>query len=201
MIARATMKSVVCILVLVSICSALTNTDSSSRLSLKVVLEYLCPDSIRFVQNQLKPAFEQCPNNFNIDVIAHGKASYVPNAHGGYSFRCQHGEAECRGNKALACAKKFAPNHDAYIAFVICAMGRRSYRAAITECSSGALQRSINECVSSAEGQRELKKMAESQYTVAPHLGYVPSIVVNGKHSQEMQNAAEFNLKQLVCGN
>jgi len=47
----------------------------------------------------------------------------VQGGDGQWSFECQHGPEECRGNKVQACGLKYIANVDQQVAYVNCVMG------------------------------------------------------------------------------
>jgi hypothetical protein len=70
----------------------------------KVSLYYesLCPDSRRFVINQLAPHYinDGLVDSIDLQIVPFGKASKIVNeTDGSVTFDCQHGEQECWGNK------------------------------------------------------------------------------------------------------
>lgn len=82
-----------------------SNSSASSKLSnskpihLLVNYETLCPDSERFIVNQLPRAINIFRENLIVQLIPFGKASYKLNQNNRlYEFDCQHGSRECFGN-------------------------------------------------------------------------------------------------------
>lgn len=71
---------------------------------LSIYYESICPDSRRFVLNQLIPAYDKLSQYLDIDLIPFGNANVsYPNHDFKPYFQCQHGPNECYGNKAHAC--------------------------------------------------------------------------------------------------
>lgn len=55
------------------------------------------------------------------------------------------------------------------------------------------------ECAKSQEGDELLHESGELTNSLRPKLNYVPWIVVNGEHTQDMQGEAEFSLNKFIC--
>ena len=90
----------------------------SPRVVVDVYYECLCPDSRYFVLHQLLPAYLKVGSLMDVRMWPYGKASSESTSDGepggrkmvqlfiiwsGYSFQCQHGQAECQGNIYHAC--------------------------------------------------------------------------------------------------
>jgi len=76
--------------------------QTNNRLS--IYYESICPDSRRFVLNQLVPAYDKLSKYLDIDLVPFGNANVsYPNHDFKPYFQCQHGPNECYGNKAHAC--------------------------------------------------------------------------------------------------
>lgn len=93
------------------------------QLHVGIYYESLCPDSVRFIENQLAPNYEQFADFIDIDFIPFGKSSSLMRANG-VDFTCQHGPYECEGNKIQSCGIREAPNQDVQVQFVACQMSR-----------------------------------------------------------------------------
>nr|CAD7580578.1 unnamed protein product [Timema californicum] len=64
-----------------------------------VFYESLCPDSIRFITQQLYPTWTQLTSEYlAVDFVPYGKAQQTVSAEGEWNFTCQHGPNECVGN-------------------------------------------------------------------------------------------------------
>lgn len=77
------------------------SSDECTTPTLSVYYEALCPDSLRFIVNQLYPTYtSDLHGKFKIDLNPFGNADIIPPSGGSHlpSFRCQHGPRECRGN-------------------------------------------------------------------------------------------------------
>jgi len=72
----------------------------TEKVKLGVYLESLCPDSKRFINNQLTPAFNILSQILDIDFVPFGNSKWTYNqTTKEVVFECQHGPEECYGNK------------------------------------------------------------------------------------------------------
>merc|ERR1712024_88980 len=72
----------------------------SSLLALKMDLYYEspCPDSTRFISNQVPKMWAALSQEVSINFVPYGFASTIEDEDGELHFECQHGERECAGN-------------------------------------------------------------------------------------------------------
>merc|ERR1719348_672800 len=73
------------------------------RVRLDLYYECLCPDSRYFVLHHLVPTRAKLGEALDIRLWPYGKAETKSKSGGGYSFSCQHGQDECKGNLYHAC--------------------------------------------------------------------------------------------------
>lgn len=107
----------------VTILFAAVTSINAQKLNVAVYYESLCGDSIRFITNQLNPAYEDLKNYIEILFVPFGKSW----RNGGEKFFCQHGPEECAGNMVQSCTLNAlnAPlngNPDGSMAYVACQM-------------------------------------------------------------------------------
>ncbi|KAA0202691.1 hypothetical protein HAZT_HAZT001179 [Hyalella azteca] len=149
----------------------------------KVALYYetLCPYSREYFVDQLYPTYELIKDIMDVSLYPFGNAKYEPTAEGGYTFTCQHGDDECRGNMIHACAQKFLPNIDVEMDFVNCLLAADYPPNAGPLCAElvGQDWTPIGACVDSLEGQEALHAVALEQEKLDPTLYFVPWILVD----------------------
>ena len=167
---------------------------------LELYWESLCPDSIRFIVKQLKPAFEKVKDIFAIKLYPYGKATSTKSGDT-WTFECQHGPNECQGNLLLACAVTLYPKTEEILPFIFCVESDSSPQTAGQKCAAqtGLEWNTLNQCVNSNVGSQLLYNNGEVTQHLSPALNYVPWIVVDGQHTAEINTEAETDLVSLVC--
>ncbi|XP_053691111.1 GILT-like protein 1 [Sabethes cyaneus] len=160
-----------------------------------VYYEHLCPDSIRWISDQLAPNYEAMQNIIDIDFIPFGKSRSINN---GESFECQHGPLECEGNRIQSCVLNYLPEQDRQVSYVACQMhfnaDPRGYECAFR---SGVNLNAAQACVDGDLG-RQLQLEAERRtQLISP--SFVPTIVFNGQFDQSLQNRALSDFLGVIC--
>ncbi|RXG73043.1 Gamma-interferon-inducible lysosomal thiol reductase [Armadillidium vulgare] len=175
--------------------------ETDDPVNISVFYESLCPDSIRFFTAQLEPTYTELRSIMTVDTHAYGKASDVADTEGGYTFECQHGPDECYGNKVLACGQQYITNHNTFLEFNFCVMGAEDPPSSGEECANqvGASATDIITCANSTEGEFLLHEVGLVEAKLDPQLTYVPWIIINDEFTQENLDAAQEDLKTLVC--
>ncbi|XP_065348186.1 GILT-like protein 1 [Cloeon dipterum] len=190
------------LLVLLAFVGADDATDS--KVHLKVYYESLCPDSVRFVRNQLIPTWNSLGGDYlQIDFLPFGKARSSRKPGGGLSFTCQHGPRECAGNMVMACGlSNLLTDHDLRVKFVGCVMSSSDPPSAGAKCAPtvGLDYSVIEECMDSPAGEALLYNYEQRTLKLYPKgLPFVPTITINGKFDQDAQDASLRDLKSVVC--
>lgn len=99
-------------------------------------------------------------------------------------MHCQHGPAECRLDRVIACATHLHPDRAAWLPFVLCLEGGRAAEREqrVDGCAAGA-GLDADALLACAEGPQgaELERAAEAETAaLIPQHKYVPWVVVNG---------------------
>jgi len=165
-----------------------------------VYYEAKCPDSMRFVVHQLYPVWSELMDIIELDVNAYGKASDEP-AGDGFTFKCQHGPVECEGNMMLTCAKEDIKDEGQFMTFTNCVMREFDGSAAGAKCAeeAGVSYTEIEDCFNSVRGQQLLHEVGVVQNQLDPTLNYVPWILINDVFTDDQLDAAQKDLKKVVC--
>lgn len=181
-----------------------TSNEDVTPPTLTVYGESLCPYTILFIiQNLIKlsefPAKDKLVSSF--EFIPFGNAEETDGSvEGSRKFKCQHGEKECYGNKLQNCAFKYLDNKSAF-EYLSCfsqsvkTIGRdKADLNEITQkCSESSKE--IIECSSSSEGDELLH---DAGVRTGDH-EYVPYVIFNGVHDEDIQNKAQDDLLGFLC--
>lgn len=188
----------------VAICSTTTSLVQA-RLTVSVYYECLCPDSIRFINNQLYPTHQALGRHFNVEFKPFGFAEWTEKPDGGYDFTCQHGPQECEGNLYQACLLNLPSLvHNDYVKLIDCIEAETHPEEATQICMErcGIIFPSyedVNQCHKTTQGETILHAIGVETKSLEPKVNYVPWVMFNGEWKEEWQNQAEGNLKNLLC--
>ncbi|CAB3239911.1 unnamed protein product [Arctia plantaginis] len=180
-------------------------TTLKEKVQLTIFYETLCPYSIEFFVEKLEPAVLKLGSYLDLQLVPYGKAqtSNETDSEGRYSFTCQHGAPECRGNLAHACAIDVLRNNTHAVIYNSCLM-QSSFEYSdpedITRCgvSEKVPTKSINDigkCINGTRGSTLLKSYGE--ITKANKVLFVPHLKFDG--STEHERDARNNLITVVC--
>ncbi|CAK8671419.1 unnamed protein product [Clavelina lepadiformis] len=178
--------------------------NGTSPVRVSVYFESYCPDSINFITTVLYPTWEKLHSTgiIHLMLIPYGKAHYVHHRNDTYTFTCQHGEKECIGNKIENCVIREARFITTkYLPVVQCMESAPDPNSAAEECcmKQGFDWEKINNCAEGPEGSKLLHQAGVATERLEPKLNFVPWIVINGMHTDEMQAAALKDLTSVVC--
>ncbi|XP_027232210.2 gamma-interferon-inducible lysosomal thiol reductase-like [Penaeus vannamei] len=193
------MKAHTTLTALATVVAWLSLAESAKPVTVSVYYESLCPDSQRFVVTQLYPVWQDLKEIMLLDVNSYGKSKDTP-AGDGYTFECQHGPDECEGNIMLTCAKKYS-SEEQYMSFANCTMAELVGTAAGARCAevSGVNYTRVYDCFNSVEGQQLQHEVGVKQAQLNPPLNYVPWILINEVFTEEQLDAAQDDLRKVVC--
>ncbi|XP_064479450.1 gamma-interferon-inducible lysosomal thiol reductase-like [Ornithodoros turicata] len=179
---------------------------------IQVFYESLCPYSIAFITEQLWPAFLRLGYLMDVQLVPFGNAfeEEVPEGkdhrRGLFSrrkvtYNCQHGPEECYGNVVQSCASKIYNDTVMLLAFVTCMSSASEPQKAGEECANAIANNwdEIERCATSKWGLKLQGEMGRKTWNLDPPHGYVPWILVNNEHTDDLQGMAQSDLLQLVC--
>ncbi|CAH0553473.1 unnamed protein product [Brassicogethes aeneus] len=171
--------------------------------NIKVSLYYecLCPDSVKFVVNQLYPTYKDLGNRLDVELVAYGFAK-TEESNNTYMFTCQHGPKECYGNKIHSCVASQYSIPEA-IQYLYCAMssGRGWDDVYLKKCATvGNLKwTEIQSCITSGRGDLLLAANGNKTLSVTPPINFIPTIIFNDEFNQTYQSESLIDFKKMVC--
>lgn len=165
---------------------------------LAAYIEAQCPDTSRFVHQQLLPVWQELSvtNRITLKIVPFGKAKCDPVGND-YSCKCQHGPPECELNQLMNCVIEIVKNPRQYVPVISCIQGKRDLRSAGLKCLSklSVSSKSILRCAEGEEGRRLLAEAGVETERLQPPLNFVPWIMINGIRSSD----AFYDLKKNLC--
>lgn len=180
------------------------NLSSDLQLPITIYYEALCPDSIKFFQEQLDPTYKALGKYINVNFVPFGKAKQWY-SNDSYQFECQHGPIECYGNIVQACAINEFHDPGDIFNYVTCLMTKvnpndvTNATYPVDRCADGLDVDKVKDCVSGKVGLRFLSEMGNKTSNLQPPLQGVPAVAINNTFSLEQQKDAVTKLKFLVC--
>jgi len=174
-----------------------------AHIKLSVYYESLCPDSRRFINNQLYPTIQTLGGVSNLyletEFVPYGKAT-TEVVNGTFQFDCQHGNQECEGNRVHACALQKLPAADA-AAFINCSMALFNSPITDPDCAAslGLNYTKIENCLNTWEASTLLAANGIRTHDLEPTLYYVPWIMFNNVFTVEDLDVAQRDLLGLLC--
>jgi len=178
---------------------------ATMALQMDLYYESLCPDSTRFISQQVPDMWAALSNEVSINFVPYGFATTTEAADGELEFECQHGAAECQGNIVQACSlylTKESP--DIQVSLITCMMSAAAPDLAGPECW-GQMEMDyglVEECV--ADGLGDVLHAANGEETAAvadPTVTNVPWSNFDGEHlaGGEYWEIEEVGLLTFLC--
>lgn len=160
--------------------------NASSKVSVDVYYETLCPTCQYFIRNFLLQLLLD-PELFSMISLrmypsGHSEVSALGDTR--YHFQCQHGFEECVGNKIHTCALSMYETWESLELFVCMA---QNSQATIEDAATVCLQHYghdvdvMNECLRSQDTKDAMYEVAQKTKSLA--LPYVPWVMINDSHS------------------
>ena len=148
-------------------------------------------------------ATEGIPDILEWNMYPYGNAQEEKNGDH-YDFTCQHGEDECTGNLIDTCAINTAGRNNtmAWWPFVLCVESSSDTPAAAAPgCAKqhGMDWHAIDQCTKSSQGNQWEHEMAVATDALKPSHQYVPWLVLNGEHTESLQNKLMDNAVRVIC--
>ncbi|XP_058811804.1 GILT-like protein 1 [Topomyia yanbarensis] len=200
---------------LLLVCLFVAGSYAQSKVSVYIYYESLCPDSAKFINQQLYPAAKQFKDNIDLKFVPFGKSSYRTQG-SDTIFDCHHGPNECYGNKVHACAlyhiqgNSFQPNNTRdvlILEYVNCLMERAQFQAGEFPGKVCADMHEIHnwdtieQCANTTEGSSLLKNYGDETAKLQQPLKSVPTVAFRQTFDADNQKLAVENFRAALCKN
>ncbi|XP_065070124.1 gamma-interferon-inducible lysosomal thiol reductase-like [Rhopilema esculentum] len=166
-----------------------------------VYFESLCPDSIKFIIEQLYPTYQKLYGKhiFKVDLVPYGNVKETKKGDH-WQFSCQHGEEECLGNIIETCAIHELQNETQWMPFILCMEKNKATLPAAKKCSEEQHFDFdiIEKCRTGTLGNQLQHEMGVKTNSLKPKHTFIPWITINGR-SKGIQTKALYNFFELIC--
>ncbi|KAM3132334.1 oxidoreductase activity protein [Paramecium bursaria] len=173
-------------------------------MKVQIFMESQCPDTHRLIkQMQSALQIKDIENQIEFEYIMFGKGQQKQKADLTWEFECQHGEVECYGNRLETCAQQLLSWKE-QLKLLGCMHGvkRKSiddYDQAIVNCLKDddcALEKTA-QCMKEKVSNYLQHKAAD--ITLAQNLTFVPWIVIDGVHDDELDASIRQDFMKWLC--
>ncbi|XP_032296839.1 gamma-interferon-inducible lysosomal thiol reductase, partial [Coturnix japonica] len=176
---------------------------TAAPVQVSLYYESMCQGCRIFLTHQLFSTWLLLPDGvLNITLVPYGNAQ-EKNVSGKWQFQCQHGSEECLGNMLQACLMHEAQDFNTYFPIIFCMESGSSATKNLEACLQVYAPKldagRITACVQGELGAALMHRNAQLTDALDPPHQYVPWVVVNGKHTEELQAQAQSSLLRLVC--
>jgi len=187
---------------------------SADPVQLQLFFESECPFCQQFITGSLQEAWGHGPEFqkvCNFTLYPFGNAKETKGDGNSYTYTCQHGERECQGNLVEACVWGLSGNNATfYMPFMfefegLLSKDKNTDVMKLAEQAGAAVKwddqtvSDLGDCYSKPEGNRFQHQVAELTAALDPPHQYVPWLVLNGEHTDAIQQSCQSNLLQCVC--
>ena len=178
----------------------LTNSAAPPVL-IELYYESLCPGCRAFITGQLFPVFQKLFSTGIIDIGLYPYGNAQESQEGDkWVFECQHGIEECQGNLVEACVIHMLSHPSQFMPFIYCLEQDPSLGNALACANKLKIEWGpISNCYNGTQGNHLMHELALKTNALNPPHQYVPWIVANGQHTDEIQSGAQSDLLQFVC--
>lgn len=164
-----------------------------------VYTESYCPGCVEFEAGSLAK-FTNNPSKHQlaeVEVIVFGNA-HEYKSESGYTYTCQHGEKECRGNLIESCVQKVLCGDIAERRLVCVAQSMQSQWGDVESKVYNCLEDEEKELVRSCVDTQSSEVMHDIATRTKDHK-YVPWIMLDGVHSDEIQEKLGDDMVDYLC--
>ncbi|KAJ8011320.1 hypothetical protein DPEC_G00056920 [Dallia pectoralis] len=165
----------------------------------ELYFESLCPGCRQFLTLVLLPTWVMLRDIMSVTLVPFGNAQESGQAPP-YTFNCQHGPDECLGNMIETCIMS-ASSQALQVIYCMEASVNvvKSAQVCLELYDPSTTWDSIMGCVKGEKGNALMHQNAMKTGSLKPAHQYVPWIVINGVHTDELQDQAMGSLFTLVC--
>jgi len=173
----------------------------SHKVRVELYYESQCPGCRSLITTSFADAFatEGFLKMADIAFVPYGNAHETGSASEGWTFSCQHGETECVYNAMETCGLSYISSTQKAFDFVNCiehndeSRTSHDYDSVLDKCATEASiaksqSAQIKTCYTGSQGNSLEHAMALSTENLSPSHEYVPWVVGQGVHSDEIQN-------------
>ncbi|KAM3938912.1 gamma-interferon-inducible lysosomal thiol reductase [Leptodactylus fuscus] len=168
----------------------------------EVYYESYCGGCRKFVLLQLFPTWLMLNDIMNVTLVPYGNAQ-EKNVSGKWEFTCQHGPDECYVNTVEACVMHHLKNIESYFLVISCIEFSSNLTSALEPCLAAyepeLAVKTVMDCVNGDLGNKLMHQNAMKTDALNPPHEYVPWVVINGKHTDSLQERATSALFNLIC--
>ncbi|KAK7944613.1 hypothetical protein WMY93_000341 [Mugilogobius chulae] len=167
--------------------------QTSDPVKIELYYESLCPGCRNFITSMLYPTSVLLHDIIDLTLVPYGNAQESFDGEK-YIFKCQHGEEECVGNMIEACLLNQTYSASAAFLAVFCMEASNDPVKAAQSCvelfAPDLGWERLMKCVNGDLGNQIMHQNALMTDALKPAHTYVPWIVINGVHTEELQDKA-----------
>uniref|UniRef100_UPI00358FAA99 gamma-interferon-inducible lysosomal thiol reductase n=1 Tax=Myxine glutinosa TaxID=7769 RepID=UPI00358FAA99 len=183
-------------------CERPAREQEVKKVNVDLYIESLCPDCCMFMAYQLFPTWRLVEDIMNVTLVPYGNAK-EDRGEKGWEFTCQHGPDECYINLLETCLIYLLPNNDDHLPIIHCMETANDPVTAAESCvqilAPTKIWNDVVKCSNGSLGNDIMHKNAVRTDGLQPPHKYVPWIVINGVHTEEIQQQASNSLLAVVC--
>ncbi|XP_063003467.1 gamma-interferon-inducible lysosomal thiol reductase [Elgaria multicarinata webbii] len=174
----------------------------AAPVSISLFYESLCPACRSYLVLELIPTWLMLNDIMNVTLVPYGNARETKGPTK-WEFDCQHGEDECLGNMMETCILHLLPDPLFHMLTIFCLESSIYVSRNLQTCMKLYFPHvpldNITNCVNGELGNKLMHQNAQLTEGLKPPHDYVPWILVNGKHTEDLQKQAQESLFKLVC--
>ncbi|XP_069832765.1 gamma-interferon-inducible lysosomal thiol reductase [Dendropsophus ebraccatus] len=176
--------------------------SNDPAVQVELYYESLCGGCRKFLVLQLFPTWLMLNEIMNVTLVPYGNAQ-EQNVSGKWEFTCQHGPDECYVNTIEACVMHHLKEIPSYFPVIFCIELSSNVTSALGPCLAAYQPdlsvKTVMDCANGDQGNKLMHENAMKTDALNPPHEYVPWVVINGKHSDSLQDRAMSALFNLIC--